>query len=49
MDEDKFLKSIMNYFQCNKKIAETIYKASEKNGELNRIKFITGHERSTEE
>lgn len=50
MDEEKFLKSIMNRFQCNKKMAETIYKASEKSGELERIKFISGYdERSNKE
>lgn len=49
MDEEMFLKSIMNHFQCNKKMAETIYKASEKTGELDKIKFLTGHEGSNKE
>lgn len=49
MDEEKFLKSIMNHFQCNKKMAETIYKASEKSGELEKIIFLTGAERSNKE
>lgn len=49
MDKKEFLKSIMNHFQCNKKMAETIYKASEKNGKLDKIKFLTGHEGSNKE
>lgn len=50
MNETDFLKTIMNRFNCDKKMAETIYRASEKSGELERIKFISGYdERSNKE
>lgn len=42
MDMD-FLKHIMNYFQCDRKMAETIKKASEKNGEIEKIKYMCNY------
>lgn len=50
MDNETFMKTIMNRFNCDKKMAETIYKASEKSGELDKIKFMSGYdERSNKE
>lgn len=37
---EPYMKYIMNHFSCNEKIAETILKSSEKNGELEKIKRI---------
>lgn len=49
MNETDFIKTIMNSFNCDKKMAETIYRTSEKSGELNGLKFLTGHERNEKE
>lgn len=46
MNEADFLKTIMNSFNCDKKMAETIYRSSEKTGELDKIRFLTGEEGS---
>lgn len=49
MNEADFLKTIMNSFNCDKKMAEIIYKSSEKSGELNKIKYMVGIERNEDE
>lgn len=38
--DEKFLRSIMNYFACDKRMAETIIKSSQKKGEIEQIKAM---------
>lgn len=40
MDQEfsPYIRCVMNYFSCNKKMAETILRSSKQNGEFEKIK-----------